>query len=158
MEFNGRQWIHKLAAIWRVDFFVWCWPEQPVNIRVEFHVIWDVCIFFVVLTLVFCCDYCNIRSVARQIWYVLLTVILLCEWNENYTKFDNLSDHKNASISIYRKSWKSRYFDVFFDLRLDKLLSKQWWGWWFETPSHSLWRHCNGICIYYWNHYIALLR
>ena len=20
---------------------------------------------------------------------------------------------------------------------------KQWWGWWFETPSHPLWRHSN---------------
>ena len=34
-------------------------------------------------------------------------------------------------------------FDVFLDLRLDTRLSKQWWGWWFETPSRSLWRHCN---------------
>ena len=24
-----------------------------------------------------------------------------------------------------------------------KRLSKQSWGWWFETPSCSLWRHCN---------------
>ena len=32
-------------------------------------------------------------------------------------------------------------FDVFFDLRLNKRLSKQPWGWWFETPSWSLWRH-----------------
>ena len=31
----------------------------------------------------------------------------------------------------------------FFDLRPDKRLSKQSWGWWFETPSHSLWRHRN---------------
>ena len=31
----------------------------------------------------------------------------------------------------------------FFDLRLNKRLSKQPWGWWFETPSWSLWRHCN---------------
>ena len=31
----------------------------------------------------------------------------------------------------------------FFDLRLNKRLSKQSWGWWFETPSHPLWRHCN---------------
>ena len=23
-------------------------------------------------------------------------------------------------------------------------LSKQWWGWWFETPSCPLWRLCNG--------------
>ena len=26
-------------------------------------------------------------------------------------------------------------FDVLFDLRLNKRLSKQSWGWWFETPS-----------------------
>ena len=35
-------------------------------------------------------------------------------------------------------------FDVFFDRRLNKQLSKQSWGWWFYTPSWSLWRHCNG--------------
>ena len=35
-------------------------------------------------------------------------------------------------------------FDVFFDLRLNKRLSKQSWGWWFETPSCPLWLHCNG--------------
>ena len=35
-------------------------------------------------------------------------------------------------------------FDVFFDLRLNKRLSKQSWGWWFETLSRPLWRHCNG--------------
>ena len=33
-------------------------------------------------------------------------------------------------------------FDVFFDLV--KRLSKQSWGWWCETLSHPLWRHCNG--------------
>ena len=36
----------------------------------------------------------------------------------------------------------TRSFGVFFDLRLNKRLSKQSWGWWFETPSCSLWRHC----------------
>ena len=38
-------------------------------------------------------------------------------------------------------------FDVFFDLRLNKRLSKQLWGWWFETPSHSLWHHCYVFCV-----------
>ena len=38
----------------------------------------------------------------------------------------------------------TRSFGVFFDLRLNKLLSKQWWSWWFETPSRPLWRHCYG--------------
>ena len=37
----------------------------------------------------------------------------------------------------------TRSFDFFY-LRLDKRLSKQWWGWWFETPSWSLWRQCKG--------------
>ena len=34
-------------------------------------------------------------------------------------------------------------FDVFFDVCPNKRLSKQSWGWWFETPSGSLWRHSN---------------
>ena len=37
----------------------------------------------------------------------------------------------------------TRSFDVFFALRLNKRLSKQPRGWWFETPSWSLWRQCN---------------
>ena len=35
--------------------------------------------------------------------------------------------------------------NVFFDLRL----SKQSWGWWFETPSRALWRHCNDKTVTY---------
>ena len=42
-------------------------------------------------------------------------------------------------------------FDVCFDLCLNKPISKQSWRRYFETPSRSLWRHCNeisGICIF----------
>ena len=39
----------------------------------------------------------------------------------------------------------TRSFDVFFDLRLNKRLSKHLQGWCFETPSHPLWRHSNVI-------------
>ena len=43
----------------------------------------------------------------------------------------------------------TRRFDVFFDLRLNKRLSKQSWGWWFETPSRPLRRHRNVVyCLY----------
>ena len=47
----------------------------------------------------------------------------------------------------------TRSFDVFFYLRQNKRLSKQWWSWWFETPSRPLQRHCNvwekyGILFY----------
>ena len=37
----------------------------------------------------------------------------------------------------------TRGFDVFFVLRLNKPLSKQPWGCWFETLSRSLWRYRN---------------
>ena len=40
----------------------------------------------------------------------------------------------------------TRSLDIFFDLHLNKQLSKQSWGWWFKTLLRSLWRHCNEIC------------
>ena len=46
----------------------------------------------------------------------------------------------------------TRSFDVFFHLCMNKRLSKQSWGWWFEMPSRSLWRHrndINGFCMIY---------
>ena len=39
----------------------------------------------------------------------------------------------------------TRSFDVFFDLRLNKRLSKQSRLWWYGTPLRSLWRHCYGV-------------
>ena len=42
-----------------------------------------------------------------------------------------------------------RSFDVFFDLRPNKQLSKQSWGWWFEKPSCPFWRPCNVVAIDY---------
>ena len=46
----------------------------------------------------------------------------------------------------------TRIFDFFFDLCLNKRLSKQPSGWRFETPSWSLWRQCNAM----WSHHICL--
>ena len=46
----------------------------------------------------------------------------------------------------------TRSFDVFFDPRLNKRLSKQSWGWWFKTLSRPLWRHCYDMawCYHRW--------
>ena len=40
----------------------------------------------------------------------------------------------------------TRSFDVYFDLRPNKRVSKQSLGWWFETLSPPLWRHRNVLC------------
>ena len=46
-------------------------------------------------------------------------------------------------LNVLKQAKVMRSFDVFFDLRMNKQLSKQSWGWWFERPWPSLWRHCN---------------
>ena len=50
-----------------------------------------------------------------------------------------------------------RSFDVFFDLHLNKRLCKQSWGWWFETPSSSLWRHCNDVQNWHQSSYSVIV-
>ena len=46
----------------------------------------------------------------------------------------------------------TRSFDVFFHMRLNRQLSKQWRRWWFDTPPRSLWRQCNkkNLALMYW--------
>ena len=52
----------------------------------------------------------------------------------------------------------TRSFDVFFDLRLNKRLSKQSWGWWFETLPCPLWRHCiSGTLHWHWGNRLTSL-
>ena len=49
---------------------------------------------------------------------------------------------------IPSKKLVAQSIDIIFGLRLNKRLSKQSRRMWFETPSDSLWRHCNtGICV-----------
>ena len=43
-------------------------------------------------------------------------------------------------MSSHKGQWRGA---LVFSLRLNKRLTKQSWCRWFETPSRSLWRHCN---------------
>ena len=84
-----------------------------------------------------CSDYCpTSASVIRFSWWhhqmeIFSALLALCAGNSPVT----------GEFPTQRPVTRS--FDVFFDLWVNKRLSKQWWGWWFETPSYSLWRHCN---------------
>ena len=44
----------------------------------------------------------------------------------------------------------TRSFNIFFDLCMNKWLSKQSWGSWFETPSCPFWHHCNVHAVLDW--------
>ena len=43
----------------------------------------------------------------------------------------------------------TRSVDVFFELRVNKRLSKLSGSRWYEAPSRSLWRHCNAMVQYH---------
>ena len=53
--------------------------------------------------------------------------------------------HRSPVNSPHKVQWRGALMFVFFDLRVNKRLSKQSWGWWFETLSRSLWRHCYAL-------------
>ena len=66
--------------------------------------------------------------------------------NENFSRVTgHLRGEFTGDRWIPRKASDAELWSFFFDLRLNERLSKQSWGWWFETPSRSLWRYCNGI-------------
>ena len=76
------------------------------------------------------------------------SVTLFCSWwrhqKDTFSALLSLCAG-NSSVTGEFPSQRlvTRSFDVFFDLRLNKQLSKHPWGWWFGTSSCSLWRHCN---------------
>ena len=53
--------------------------------------------------------------------------------------------HRSSVNSPHKDQWRGALI-FFFDLHLNIRLSKQSWGWWFETLSRPLWRHCNVKC------------
>ena len=54
--------------------------------------------------------------------------------------------HRSPVNSPHKGQWRGVCCS--FDLRLNKRLSKQSWGWWFETLSRPLWRHCDDCVIF----------
>ena len=52
----------------------------------------------------------------------------------------------NSQLTGEFPAQRRQSFDVFFHMCPNKRLSNQSRGCWFETPSSSLWRHCNTDC------------
>ena len=57
--------------------------------------------------------------------------------------------HRSPVNSPHKGQWcRALMFTLI--CALNKWLSKQSWGWWFETPLRPLWRHCNVIPVCGW--------
>ena len=78
---------------------------------------------------------------------ILTRLYLRKQSHDDVIKWKHFLRHWSFVRGIHRwpasQRQVTRSFDIFFDLRLNKRLSKQSLSWWFETPSCSLWRHCN---------------
>ena len=70
-------------------------------------------------------------------------------WRHQMETFSALLAIRAGNSPVPGQRPVTQSFDVFFDLRLNKRLSKQSWGWWFETLSHPLWRHLNDAWDYF---------
>ena len=71
-------------------------------------------------------------------------------WHDDVIKWKHFPRYWPFTGEFPAQRPVTRSFDVFFDLLLNKRLSKQSWGWWFETLSRSLWRHRNEVYISRW--------
>ena len=98
------------------------------------------------------CIYCITLVVAKaeysqRVWSVQW--LLITWWRHQMETFSALlaicAGNSPVTGEFPAQRPVTRSFDVFFNLRLNKRLSKRSWGWWFETPLCSLWRHCNGL-------------
>ena len=88
----------------------------------------------------------------RWVWSQFCQMIYRPWWRHQMETFSALlaicAGNSPVTVEFPVQRPVTRSFDVFFDLCLKKRLSKQWWGWWFEPPSHPLWRHCNDYRIF----------
>ena len=80
-------------------------------------------------------------------WSVAFSVAAACMMTSSNGNIFRVTGHLCGEFTglrwIPRTKASDAEFDVFFDIRRIKRLSKHPWGWWFETQSWSLKRHCN---------------
>ena len=77
-----------------------------------------------------------------KFWYFDRIFIQFSWWRHQLEKFSALlvicAGNSPVPGEFPTQRPVTRSFDVFFDLRLNKRLSKQLWGWWLETLSCPL--------------------
>ena len=86
-------------------------------------------------------------SILLTYWFHVDVVLILPWWRHQMETFSALlaicAGNSPVPGEFPTQRPVTQSFDVFFDLRLNKRLSKQSRRRWFETSSRLLWRHCN---------------
>ena len=82
-----------------------------------------------------------------------LSITGLCAWNSPMTgELIRRRSEKTSKLSVTGLwGWNSPVTGEFPSQRpVTRSLSKQSWGWWSETPSYPVWRHCNVSDMFQW--------
>ena len=106
----------------------WCIVDKPFHLIMDYF--WLHSVKYVFCVLVTNADGCGLHQIET-----FSALLAFCPGNSPVT------------VEFPAQRPETRSFDVLSDLRLHNRLSKQSLGWWFETPSHSLWRHSNDFDI-----------
>ena len=99
------------------------------------------------------CDKIRFIGPKSTHWPALVSYFDLVALHDDVIKWKHFPRNWPFVRGIHRSRWIPRTSAsdaelwCFFDLLLNKWLSKQPWGWRFQMPSWSLWRQCNDISI-----------
>ena len=107
----------------------------PMNLDIRLDMNLSICLwlFMVSNTLCWSEDICHLTTWWRHQMETFSALLTICAGNSP------------VPCEFPAQRPETRSFGIFFDLRLYKRLSKQSWGWWFETLPRPLWRHTNEI-------------
>ena len=61
--------------------------------------------------------------------------------------------HQSSVNSPHKGQWRGALMFSLICAWINGWVNKSY-GWWFETPSRSLWRHCNGLSVH-WNSFVV---
>ena len=100
----------------------------------------------------------QVKYITCKYPYGFVVLLFSSWWRHQMETFSTLlaicAGNSPVPVELPARRSGSRSFDIFFDLRPNKQLNKQLWGWWFETPSWSLWRH---RIFFLWLHHMIYL-
>ena len=96
---------------------------------------------------------CGKEIICHSFWCQWYRIFITAWWRHQMEIFSALlaicAGNSPVSGEFPAQRPVTRSFNVFFDQRPNKRLSKRSWGWWFETHSPPLWRHSNGYVGFY---------
>ena len=146
---------HYLYAVWLLSKFWWIFylGLKRANPEMYIYELFLSCWYKNLVKLgLFVMIFCQMPSLVVLYWYMIWPVSW---WRQQMETFSALlaicAGNSSVPGEFPTQRPVTRSFDVFFDLRPNKRLSKQWWGWWFETQSCPLWRHRNVTNMFNWD-------